>query len=376
MARTHPLPTFLAAACLIAALPGFAEGYRSSVGTGEDEIPVIVVKGAPFEMGRTQGELLREEARPLLERILGACQASDPERCSDKNLDAAWEAVSPHTDPRFIEELRGIAEGAGVPFDAVRRTHMIPVVQNYSCSSIAAWGKATKNGHLYQTRNLDWHLGLGAHEYGCLVVYLPEKGVPHVNVTFAGYIGSNTGLSAAGIALSEMGDSPGRDHPWDMNGVHFTSLFRTVMYDAKDLGQAIGMFQDAKRIKKYHYVVGDGKAERRAVKMLAHAPDLVIWKDNDPNDEKAPDILEDIVYQDEERGAFPPLKERYGKIGPEDMIDICRMIPIKGGNVLDVVYDATSLELWVAFAEKDIEAYKRPFIHFDMKDYLDFDRKR
>lgn len=46
-------------------------------------------------------------------------------------------------------------------------------------------------------------------------------------------------------------------------------------------------------------------------------------------------------------------------------------IPIKGANVLDVVYDATALEMWVAYAEKQVEAYKRPFVHVKLKDYLD-----
>jgi hypothetical protein len=38
--------------------------------------------------------------------------------------------------------------------------------------------------------------------------------------------------------------------------------------------------------------------------------------------------------------------------------------------VLDVVYDATALEFWVAYAKKDVEAYKRPFAHVRLKDYL------
>ncbi len=53
------------------------------------------------------------------------------------------------------------------------------------------------------------------------------------------------------------------------------------------------------------------------------------------------------------------------------MIDLACQIPIRGGNVLDVVYDATALEFWVAYAEKEVEAYKRPFVHVRLKDYLE-----
>jgi isopenicillin-N N-acyltransferase like protein len=349
-----------------------AEGYRTSVGSGEDEIPVIVVKGTPYEMGYAFGQLTKDEARGLLERFLGASQAEGDPRYSNENLDAAWTSISPHVHQPFKDELRGLADGAGMPLELVRRAHMLPVVGDYSCSSIAAWGKATKNGHLYQTRNLDWHLALRAHDFPCLVVYLPNEGTAHANVSFAGYVGCNTGMNAAGIVLSEMGDSPGKDYPFNLDGNHFTTMFREILYDCNSLTETINLVKKTQRIKKYHFVMGDGQ-EPRGVKMLAHAPNLVIWKDNDPSDEHAPKVLEGVVYQDEGRGAYEPLQKVWGKITHQDMIDIAKMIPIKGGNVLDVVYDATSLEMWIAYAEAEIEAYKRPFVHVNLKDYLKYD---
>ncbi len=369
--KRHTLAALaVAAMVMLLSQAAMAAGYLTSVGSGNDAIPVAVVKGTPYEMGLTYGKLVRDDARALIRAFLERVQANDPKRFSSKALDAAWNSVAPHTDPRFKEELRGVAEGTGLPLEMLRRVHMLPVVSDYSCSAIAAWGDATENGHLYQTRNLDWEMQMTAQDHPSIVVYIPDKGIPHVNVTFAGYIGSNTGMNAEGIALSEMGDSPGRDYPFDINGVHFTTLFRRVLYDAHNLDEAVGIFKSAKRIKKYHYVVGDGK-NRKAVKMMAHAPNLVIWKDNDPTDELAPAVLENVVYEDEGRGAFGPLKRIYGKIKPKDMIDLACKIPIKGANILDVVYDATALELWVAYAEKQVEAYKRPFVHVKLKDYVE-----
>ncbi|QDT48867.1 Acyl-coenzyme A:6-aminopenicillanic acid acyl-transferase [Symmachiella dynata] len=347
-----------------------ADGKLTSVGSGKDKIPVLVVKGTPYEMGRQQGELIKPQATEFISHILKSIQAADSERFTDRALDEAWAASAEHTDPRFQEELKGLAAGSGLSLKLLQRAHAIPMIADYSCSSISAWGKATKDGHLYQTRNLDWEMGLRAQEFPLIVVYIPDEGIPHVNITFAGCIGSNTGMNAAGIVLSEMGDSPSSDYPFDFNGVHFTTLFRNVLYDANGLDEAVDIFKNAKRTKKYHYVVGDGK-NGRAVKMLAHAPNLVIWEDNDATDEMAPRIFKDIVYQDEGRGAFQPLKKAYGNIGSQEMIDLACKIPIKGANVLDVVYDATALEFWVAYAEKDEDAYKRPFVHVKLKDYLD-----
>jgi hypothetical protein len=346
-----------------------ADGYLTSIGTGADRIPVVVVKGTPYEMGKQQGNLIRTEATEMILSLMKKVQTGEPERCSNASLDAAWNAIAPHTDPRFKEELRGFAAGSGIDLKTLQRAHALPVVMDYSCSSIAAWGEATKDGHLYQTRNLDWTMNLGVQDYPCITVYIPKQGTPHVNITFAGFIGANTGMNARGIVLSEMGDSPGKEYPFEMDGVHFTTLFRQVMYDAHDLDQAVDLFKQAKRIKKYHYVVGDGNSQR-AVKMLAHAPDLIIWKDNDPSDELAPAVMKDLVYQDEGRGAFQPLQQVYGKIGATEMQQIACQIPIKGCNILDVVYDAPALEFWVSYAEKQDEAYKRPFVHFKLKDYL------
>ena len=89
-----------------------------------------------------------------------------------------------------------------------------------------------------------------------------------------------------------------------------------------------------------------------------------------PADELAPNVAKHIVYQDEGRGAFAPIQRVYGKIDAKAMIDLACKIPIKGANILDVVYDATALECWVAYAHKQTEAYKRPFVHVRLKDYL------
>jgi isopenicillin-N N-acyltransferase like protein len=358
-----------AAALFAAVAVARGDGFLTSVGSDDNKIPVVVVRGTPYEMGKQLGQLTKRDAVEFVQTALQLSQTADPKRYSNEALDAAWKVIAPHTDPRFQEELRGLADGTGLPLDTLRRGHALPVVGDYSCSSIAAWGAATKDGHLYQTRNLDWDMHLTAQDHPCIVIYIPDRGIPHANITFAGCIGANTGINARGIVLSEMGDSPGREYPYDMNGVHFTTLFRTVLYDADSLDKAIDLFKSADRIKKYHFVVGDGQ-HRKAVKMLAHAPRLVIWNDNDPTDELAPRVFKNIVYQDEGRGAFQPLQQLYGKIGGPDLVGVACKIPIKGDNVLDVVYDATALEFWVAYAKKDIEAYKRPFVHVRLKDYL------
>jgi len=332
-------------------------------------VPVVVVAGTPWQMGWQVGHLLKPEINRFIPAVVEGFKKElglDAEA-----LDRVWSTTSAFTDDRVEQELGGLAWGSGVPVRLLQHAHCLPLLMPYSCSSVAAWGSATADGHLLQTRNLDWSLEAGAHHFPALVVYLPVRGHAHALPTFAGFIGANCGLSATGLALSEMGDSSRKEMPYDVRAPHFTTWFRTLMYDADSLSEALEIFQAQPQTKRYHFVFGDGRTEKRAVKILAHSPEpapnaIRIWKDNDPTDELAPNVLSQVVYQDEGRGAFEPLRREHGRITAESMMDLACRIPIKGGNVLNAVFDATALRCWVTYAGKDGEAYERPFVFLDM----------
>jgi isopenicillin-N N-acyltransferase like protein len=344
-------------------------GYRFTIANGEAKVPVIVVGGTPYEMGWQIGSLMRDQIQAFVPAAVAGFKAQL--QLTDEAVDQVWATTSAFTDDRVEQELAGLAEGSGVPVRSLQHAHCLPLLMPYSCSSIAAWGKATEDGHLYQTRNLDWSLEAGAHNFPVLAVYLPANGHPHVLPTFAGIIGANCGMSAAGIALSEMGDSPEKEMPYNVQAPHFTAWFRTLMYDADSLTEALDIFHRIPATKRYHFVFGDGRQEHRAVKIVSHSVEapanrIHIWGDNDPQDELAPNVMPGVVYQDEGRGAFPILQREYGKLNAEKMVDLACKIPIKGGNVLDAVFDATALRLWVSYANTDAEAYQRPFVYLDI----------
>jgi len=351
-------------------------GCRTTVGDGDSRLPVVVVRGTPYEMGWHLGHLTRDEIQKLIPTAMARLKPALG--VSDQAIQDAWARTAAYADDRFEQELLGLSDGSGVPLSTLQAIHTLPLLMPYSCSSIAAWGKATADGHLYQTRNLDWKLAVGAHDFPVVAVYVPTRGIPHVVPTFAGVIGAHTGMNIRGIVLSQMGDSPAQEAPYDVHAPHFTVFFRSLLYDTDSLGRALGVFLTLPHTKRYHYVFGDGRAERRAVKILAHTPEppgrrMVIWKDNDPNDEFAPRVLQHVVYNDEGRGAFPLLQRDYGLLNADKLIQIANAIPIRGGNVVNVVYDATALRLWVSYAKGDREAYLRPYTLVDLE-RLDADK--
>jgi hypothetical protein len=346
---------------------------RTSIAAGDRQLPLVVVRGNPYEMGRQLGTALREEINAFVPLALkGICSQLG---ASEELLAEVWSRSAAYADDRLEQELAGVADGSGLPLRTLQALHAVPLLMPYSCSSIAAWGSATADGHLYQTRNLDWNLEIGAHNVAAIVIYLPENGEPHVVPTFAGFSGAHTGMNRRGIVLAEMGDASRREAPYFVHAPHFTAWFRTLLYDAQSLDQTLEIFKAQPMTKRYHFVFGDGQSAKRAVKVLAHAPEpadkrLRIWTDNDPTDEFAPNVLSCVVYNDEGRGAFPTLRKQSGKLDGESLMELARQIPIRGGNVVNVVYDATALRMWVAYASGTTEAYQQPAAFLDLNRWM------
>jgi len=346
------------------------EANVTTVRQGDAEIPLVVVRGTPYEMGRQLGAALRQQITTFIPLALqGICGQLG---VTEEQLQEVWSRTAAYADDRLEQELAGVADAAGLPLRTLQAMHAVPLLMPYSCSSIAAWGDATEDGHLYQTRNLDWSLEIGAHNFAAIVIYVPESGIPHVVPTFAGFCGAHTGMNFRGIALSEMGDASRKEAPYFVHAPHFTAFFRTMLYDANSLTEALEIFARQPMTKRYHFVFGDGLSDRRAVKVRAHAPEpadrrLLIWKDNDATDEFSPNVLSCVVYNDEGRGAFPALKSGHGKLNGESLVKLANQIPIKGGNVVNVVYDATALKMWVTYARGTEEAYQRPSVQIDLQ---------
>ena len=351
-----------------------AEGFLTHI--GPDNVPLVIVRGGAYEMGRSIGRLMAEDIAQLVGGTLQSVKQDESGRYSQENLDNAWKAVSPHLSKQWTDQLKGLAVGSGLSHQDIIRVHMIPVLGDYSCSGAVLWGQATKDNKMYVFRNLDYSLNMRMQDFPMVVVYLPDDGLPHVNPTFAGFIGVQTGINASGLALTEMGDSSGRDYPFDLNGIPFFALFSDLLYHSNNMDMALKVIEQSKRIKKYHYVIGSA-GDNRGVKIKAHAPNLEIWQDNDPKDDYAPDnIFKHIVINAESRApiAFKHIRANYGKYSLDSVIELTQSIPIKSANLLAVVYHALELKMHFAYAKDRLEAYKRDFVSVDLENCFDYEK--
>src|SRR4051794_33145965 len=271
MPRNLPrrLATLLTIAWLASVAPATAE-TRTSARSGKgfleevDGTRVLHLKGTAREMGLQHGALLKDEIREQV-RFLFDVKAREfkPEVLGLKlPLDARRLMLSiadlqrKHVLPKYHDEMRGIAEASGVSYEDVVAANFIPEL--FHCSGFAISGSATKDGTLYHGRILDYGCDWKLQDHAVLVVAEPEGAIPFVNVTYAGFIGSVTGMNAKKVSIGEMGGG-GLGH-WD--GVPMALLVRTALEEADDLDEAVASFPDRPRTCQYFYVVADGKSGR------------------------------------------------------------------------------------------------------------------
>src|SRR5262245_10698174 len=94
---------------------------KSMAGT-QAGIRVLDLAGTAGQVGVAHGEALRERIREYADRFLGWLLATAAVRLTEAELWDRWApqvAFNQRVAPDLVEEMRGIARGAGLPFERV-----------------------------------------------------------------------------------------------------------------------------------------------------------------------------------------------------------------------------------------------------------------
>jgi hypothetical protein len=343
-----------------------------------DGYRVLHVKGTPYEMGFQHGTLLKDDVHELV-RFLFDVKAK--EFSENLQLNVGGLGVKPdakaiiktitliqkqYVPDRFYEEMRGLADGSGVSYDEVVLANFIPEL--FHCSGFALSGSATKDGTLYHGRVLDYGCDWRLQEHAVLLIAQPEGKNPFVNVTYAGFIGSVTGMNAKHVAIGEMG---GRGlGKWA--GTPMALLVRMVLEEADDLEAAIAIFRDRPRTCQYYYVLSDGKTGQ-AVGMEASHDTFGVIKMGETHP-LLPEPVADAVllsagdrYEELVRRA----KAGHGTFDAESARHLMDRPVAMKSNLHSVLFEPKSTRLWVANASKDGQpATTQPYHAFQLSELL------
>jgi hypothetical protein len=345
------------------------KGYLEEI----DGYKVLHLKGTPYEMGYQQGALLKQDVNELVRFLFDvkAKEFNEEIKLEVGGLGIKPDArgvirmitqiQKPHVPARFYEEMRGLADGSGVAFDEIVAANFIPEL--FHCSGFALAGKATKDGTLYHGRVLDYGCDWRLQEHAVLVVAEPEGKIPFVNVSYAGFIGSVTGMNARQVAVGEMGGAGlGK---W--NGTPMSFLVRMVLEEADDLDEGIALFRDTPRTCQYFYVLSDGKSGQ-AVGMEASHQVFSLVRMGESHD-LLPEAVPDAVLLsagDRYKLLVERTRAGHGQIDAEQALRLMDRPVAMKSNLHNVLFEPRGGKLWVANASKDGQpAATQPYHAFD-----------
>ncbi|MGQ9731193.1 MAG: C45 family autoproteolytic acyltransferase/hydrolase [Candidatus Zipacnadales bacterium] len=338
-------------------------GTVEILGEGEDAVKLLHLWGSPREMGYAHGLLCKNEVKDFFTKIITAMTAHM--HVSEEKLDESWAAMEPFVPKEYLEEMEGLAEGAGVGIEVVKRAHAIPDLSEMDCTFFAAWGDFTQEGNFIQLRALDYATGAHIQDNPAIIVYHPKDGPAYVNIGWCGFIGMVTGMNAQQICMSEIGDDFEKEKH-TLEGEPMPFIMRDVIRKATTVEEGIEIVRNAKRTSSFLYLIGDAKApDARALKT---GPEIFEVYDKDSIPYGA---LGNVVWMS--MGADSKwnqkikaaLEAQKGTLTVETaMSDITGKC--ETGDLHTVYFDASALKLWVANADLDgSPAYNEGFVEFD-----------
>jgi isopenicillin-N N-acyltransferase-like protein len=231
--------------------------------------PYVRVEGGSRERGRSYGEQARERVQRSVEAYREVFDAYAGWNWQTVTEHAhAYEAPIERFEPAYLEEIRGIAEGAAldevdilainvrteVMFAAKAREASGRTVGE--CSAFAVTPARSVNGHTLIGQNWDWLL----HSSETVVVLEAQQQdrPDYVTVVEAGLL-AKTGMNSSGIGL--VTNALVTDADRGIPGVPYHVVLRGIL-DAETISDAFAVLQRGSRSSSANYLIAhaDGLA--------------------------------------------------------------------------------------------------------------------
>src|SRR5215813_6092079 len=247
--------------------------------------PLIDLCGTPRERGRTHGKAAADRLRRGIKMYAESLLKSGVDW---PELERRAEALVPMIDkfdPAYVEEMRGIAEGANEPFAGVvlmnARTEMVAAARRQQtakhfpdgCTAALALPEASADGVLLHGQNWDWRAECA--ETGVLLRIHRDDGPDILTFTEAGGL-ARSGLNSAGIGLTANALQCDRDYKRGP-GVPLPFIRRKVLESAY-LAEAVRTIFSTPKLGSNHMAVSHANADGRAEAFgFECAPDETFW---------------------------------------------------------------------------------------------------
>jgi hypothetical protein len=297
--------------------------------------------------------------------------------------------TKPFTPQSYYDEIRGIADAAGMDYQTLLRLNMFPEITKASCSFFGAWKRATVGGKTMQLRALDYDTDGPFKDFPQITVYHPSIGKAFANVGWPGQVGALTGMADGKMAISEIGvsfpdDSFGQgtpDTPAEIvDGKPWMFVLRDVLQFSTTLDEALSSVKQSNRTCNLIIGVGDGNNEivngiEYGGRVFQPYNDTTLLPVNNTWHPQVPDVVYNGMdwlcpgYTSKLGGE---LAKYHGSISPQ--IVVGNILPtVQTGNLHIAVYDLTDNFMHVSFCRNStapvsepLYAYERQFTSINM----------
>ncbi len=330
---------------------------------------IIFLEGTPAEMGTAHGQLRKKEIKGMSDKIM-LVAAGYLVRKDDwffTRIQEVMQRTKSFVPERFYEECDAMSIAAGLPTEEGRQINFFPEI--FHCSGVAVRDGATTDGQIIHARVLDYMSGLGLQRYAQLMVYMPQGRNVWASQSYAGFIGTVTAMNEKGLAMGEMGG--GGVGKWD--GLPMSFMMRRVMEECSTVDEALKLIQSVPLTCDYYYVISDKSKNMVSVAAITGKP-LLILKPGEQNPQLPP-VPQDTVYISAGERAQPlsdRLKENYGKINAEKMIEIIKRPVSMKSNLHNMVFLPGSGTMYFADAGKRTPACDEPYVKVNLGELLAF----
>ncbi len=330
----------------------------------EGDQRVVTLWGSPEEIGVAHGQLLAAEAWRCIDSVLGVVGTVETIRAGRwfrHRLEEARDRLAPHIPPAHARETAALAAEIGCDAGLFAAVNVFPEL--FHCSGFAVMGPATSDGTLYHGRVLDYMTQIGLQDAAAVFAIVPRGRIPFASVGYAGFTGSVSGLSLAGISLGEMGG--GGEGRWD--GVPMATLMRRALEECQTLDEVLALWRTSPRTCEYYYVFADAKG-RRAVGVGATPEAVEVIGPGEAHEQLGPGIADAVVLSAGDRLAAlrNRITDGLGRIDAAAAIRLMDRPVAAGSNLHNVLFVPERLELHVAHATRDAVAADRPSVRLDL----------
>jgi hypothetical protein len=214
----------------------------------EGPMPVLRLSGSPREMGRRHGEECAQWIKLVAEDYWQALENPPVSLSHGDVLNGISEIeamIAEHTDEAYLEEMRGIAEGAGLTYedvfvsncgfdlmvsrsDPAARAEMFSRFEKLSdrCASFVAWGATTRDHRIICTHNNDGPRFPA--QYQAVFIARPQEGYAFISPSTVGKLGQHSMINSQGLFVVGTGLDNGTKEKVEKVGVPLDVIFRCI----------------------------------------------------------------------------------------------------------------------------------------------------